>query len=194
MRRGLFFSFIVGFLLLTGIRVYADPIPDEVLRPYQASKTEMQNKNINAAAKHAKIAWEKAEELLGDSETTGNLAYNYGLLALNQKQNKSAAIAIERSADLIVVTDKKTGLRRLRREETLAVLLIALDKRDQAKKPINIKVVHSWPKKIFEKSSMRAVRQWRYTPRIAEETDEQRKDLRTTITYILTGYYGGDPI
>ncbi len=65
---------------------------------------------------------------------------------------------------------------------------------DDEGKPINIKVLHSWPKDIFDKSSIRSVKKWRYTPRQDGETDEMRKGIVTQITYILTDYFGGDPI
>lgn len=57
---------------------------------------------------------------------------------------------------------------------------------DDAGKPINPDILVSWPKDVFEKSSLRALKKWEYTSRVAEETDEDRQDLVTTIRYILT--------
>lgn len=36
MRRGIIIAIIVGFLSIAHNKVYADPIPDEVMQPYKA--------------------------------------------------------------------------------------------------------------------------------------------------------------
>ncbi|MBL4858547.1 MAG: hypothetical protein JKY36_05030 [Erythrobacter sp.] len=54
--------------------------------------------------------------------------------------------------------------------------------------------MHSWPKDIYDKPSLRSVQKWKYEPRTEVETDEQRKDFITSVRYILTDYYGNDPI
>ncbi len=54
----------------------------------------------------------------------------------------------------------------------------------------NIRILESWPKEIFEKSSEKAVEQWEFNPRTAEESDGDRKDIITTIRYRLTDSSG----
>ncbi|MCF6221767.1 MAG: energy transducer TonB [Robiginitomaculum sp.] len=402
MRRGLILLFFACFAAMTCTTVYADPIPDEVMKPYKASLAALEAKDIKLAAGQAETAWQQAETLLGDSKATGDLAYNYGLLALRVSDLKSAAKALERSADLAKQNGKDGALSSLERESSLIIVLLALNKRtkahsridaalklaeandiddtvfageimvnkarliagranskaknstsllatrmnnsgkrapanrmqwrsakyaqeainifeknpdmahkkfsaiaykligfsherdkewleatlayqkamalnaqimkredkasittigrwtntrmhllssmdkdeayekglcddcwpydgaksgvkyitkpikrvpprmpsrastsgfsfmrfdlDDAGKPINIQILHSWPEKMYDKSSVAAVKRWRYTPRVPEETDAQRKNIRTDIRYILTDYYGNDPI
>lgn len=52
------------------------------------------------------------------------------------------------------------------------------------------RLLESWPKDIWDKSSIRAVNQWQYTPRTADESDEDRKDIIVTIRYMLTDRAG----
>jgi len=52
---------------------------------------------------------------------------------------------------------------------------------------INPRLLESWPEEIFDKSSIKAVKQWKYTVRTPEEVDADRTDIVTTIRYVLTG-------
>jgi len=54
----------------------------------------------------------------------------------------------------------------------------------------NIRIAESWPEHIFEKASEKAVRQWKYSPRTAGETDADRTDIITTVRYVLRDRYG----
>ena len=54
----------------------------------------------------------------------------------------------------------------------------------------NIRILESWPKDIFDKSSQKSVAQWEYNPRTASETEADRKDIITTVRYILTDRSG----
>ena len=55
---------------------------------------------------------------------------------------------------------------------------------------INPRLLESWPEEVFDKSSIKAVKQWKYTPRAAEEVDGDRTDIVTTIRYVLTASDG----
>jgi TonB family protein len=59
--------------------------------------------------------------------------------------------------------------------------------------PTNINVIHSWPKKVYSKSSIKAIQRWKYSPRQQGETDEQRQGIVTTLHYYLRTERG-DPI
>lgn len=61
---------------------------------------------------------------------------------------------------------------------------------NDAGKPVNPEILVSWPKDLYEKSSLRSLTKWEYTARTADETDADREDLVTTIRYILTDYSG----
>jgi TonB family protein len=58
---------------------------------------------------------------------------------------------------------------------------------DDAGNVINPRLLESWPEEVFDKSSIKAVKQWKYTPRTEAEVDSDRTDIVTTIRYILTG-------
>lgn len=401
MFRTIIFAIIICFVSLAHISANAGSIPDEVMKPYKASLAALRDNDFKSALKHSKEAWKQAEALLGDNKTTGDLAQNYGLLAMRTSDLESVAVALERSAELAHLAEKDGALIRLEREVTLITILLTIKKRDRAHqriddalefaeannvndtvfageimvhkarliagsansrakklksprvsrlirsgkkspairmqwrsakyattaieifeknpklaraeysaiaykligfsherdkewleatlayqktmaiqgkylqreeaasittigrwtntrmhlladmdkeeaykkglckcwpynhassevkyiakpikrappkmpsrastsgfsfmkfdldddgKPINIKIIHSWPEKMYNKSSIAAVKRWRYTPRVPEETDEQRKNIRTDIRYILTDYYGRAPI
>jgi hypothetical protein len=51
--------------------------PPEVLKSYKAYKTAIKEKNSKEASEQAYSAWQKAEELIGDSRVTGDLADNF---------------------------------------------------------------------------------------------------------------------
>jgi len=61
---------------------------------------------------------------------------------------------------------------------------------DDAGSPINTEILVSWPKGVYEKSSLKSMEKWEYTPRTAEENDGDRQGMVTTIRYILTDYSG----
>lgn len=56
---------------------------------------------------------------------------------------------------------------------------------DDSGTPVNPEVLVSWPKDLYEKSSLKALSKWEYTARTPEETDGDREDLVTTIRYML---------
>ena len=57
---------------------------------------------------------------------------------------------------------------------------------DDAGKPTNENILVSWPEGVFEKSSLKALSKWEYTPRLEGQTDEDRQNIVTTISYRLT--------
>lgn len=61
---------------------------------------------------------------------------------------------------------------------------------DDTGKPINPEILVSWPKDVFEKSSLKSLAKWEYTARAPEETNSDREELVTTIRYILTDLSG----
>lgn len=69
--------FLSAILLLSTAGPAWAKTPPDVLKPYKAYKTALENDNKDKALKHARTAWETAETLIGDSPTTGNLAQNY---------------------------------------------------------------------------------------------------------------------
>lgn len=78
--------------------------PPEVLEPYRAYKQALKAGESVKAQEHAYEAWQKAEKLLGDSKTTGDLAYNFASLPLEQyskkKVKKRVEAAYKRSIEL----------------------------------------------------------------------------------------------
>lgn len=61
---------------------------------------------------------------------------------------------------------------------------------DDAGSPIDEEILVSWPEGLYEKSSLRSLKKWEYSPRTAEETDADRQDIITTINYRLTDASG----
>jgi len=50
---------------------------------------------------------------------------------------------------------------------------------------LNPRILTSWPEDLYDEPSLEAVDKWVYTPRTPEETDSDRKDIVTTIRYML---------
>ena len=64
--------------------------PAEVLTPYKAYKSALKEGDRSKAARQAYAAWQAAEELIGDSRITGDLADNYARsrnVSINDKQD-----------------------------------------------------------------------------------------------------------
>lgn len=55
---------------------------------------------------------------------------------------------------------------------------------------INPRLLESWPEEVWDKSSMEALEDWKYTPRVEGETDEDRKDIFVKLTYRLSDRFG----
>ena len=51
--------------------------PPEVLKPYKAYKAALKEDKSQEATEQAYLAWQKAEELIGDARVTGDLADNF---------------------------------------------------------------------------------------------------------------------
>jgi len=119
------------FLSLAALAIFTTnanaATPPEVLEAYKAYNTAMASEDYKSAIKHAKKAWESAEKLMGDSATTGDLAYNYGYVEKNKGENKKALKALERSADLAALKSENAGQIRLEREVEIISSLEALN-------------------------------------------------------------------
>lgn len=61
---------------------------------------------------------------------------------------------------------------------------------DDAGKIINPEVLTSWPRDVFEKSTLKAIEKWQYTPKTEGETEVERQDLIVTLRYTLTDSSG----
>ena len=55
---------------------------------------------------------------------------------------------------------------------------------------INPRLLESWPEDVFDASSLKAVEQWKYSPRVPEEVDGDRTEIVTTIRYVLENESG----
>lgn len=64
--------------------------PPEVLEPYKAYRTALAAKDSVLAADKAYEAWQAAEDFMGDTKTTGDLASNYAELNPRRLGNKPA--------------------------------------------------------------------------------------------------------
>lgn len=89
----------IGLALALGATTFAKT-PKEVLEPYKAYRAALEANDAKAALKHAKRAWEAAEETIGDSKTTGDLAQNYADIKSGEDVPKSQIKAMERAMDL----------------------------------------------------------------------------------------------
>lgn len=126
----LFLSFAIAFALTSGAQAKT---PTEVLEPYKAYRAELKAGDHKAAMKSAYEAWQKAEELMGDSKTTGDLAVNYADLATKLK-GKNVEDAYERSIELASLYTEAAVETRLTREVKYGEYGIKIGKLSKLKK------------------------------------------------------------
>lgn len=82
--------------------------PPEVLKPYKEYRAALKAKDTSKALIHSYEAWQKAEELLGDTKTTGDLAQNYGVIKTSgndKKIRKQQEAALKRAWELTSAYD-----------------------------------------------------------------------------------------
>jgi len=85
--------------------------PPEVMIEYKAYRKALKSKDYKTASDHAYNAWRKAEELMGDSETTGSLAQNYGDLGLKAElKYKPVRDAYFRSIELTSEPEERLAM------------------------------------------------------------------------------------
>ena len=78
-----------GLILALGASAQAKT-PKEVLEPYKAYRAALAAKDNDVAAEKAYEAWQLAEDLMGDSKTTGDLANNFAELRPRYLDDKQA--------------------------------------------------------------------------------------------------------
>ena len=100
MKRSLF---AIGLALVVGGMAHAKT-PKEVLEPYKSYRAALEANKNDDAADFAFKAWQRAEDLMGDTKTTGDLAFNFAELRprfIDEKQAwKHVMKAYKRSIDL----------------------------------------------------------------------------------------------
>lgn len=108
--------------------------PPEVLKAYKSYNAAMAENDFKSALKHGKAAWKAAESTLGESKTTGDLAFNYGFLAKSRGEAKDAIPALERAADLSSLAGESAGEIKLERTVELIAAYEAAGEHDDVKK------------------------------------------------------------
>ncbi len=123
----------IGLALMLGTSVQAKT-PKEVLEPYKAYRVALKADDKKLAAEKAYEAWQIAEEMMGDSKTTGDLAQNFAEVSPNYLYEKQAwkkvVKAYQRSIDLssLYETDPE-GVEIDRRTRYLTWLVSSVSKR-----------------------------------------------------------------
>jgi len=98
--RRLLYSSLIALSLSFSITASAQ-IPPDVMKTYKEYKVLLEKDDIEATKKKAFEAWQLAEEKIGDSQTTANLAVNYlDMAALSFNKNKNVDKGFERVIDL----------------------------------------------------------------------------------------------
>lgn len=77
-------------------------IPESVLTPYRAYTAALEQGDMKTASAQARLAWERAEEELGDHKTTGDLAQNFADVK-DESTFKLRSKAFQRSVELAML-------------------------------------------------------------------------------------------
>jgi len=96
--------------------------PKDVLEPYKAYRAAIAAQDAPKALKQSKLAWEAAEEHLGDSKMTGDLAQNFAKVKSGDKATKSQIKAMERALELSTFYGDDAGVMHLQRGVSLLEL------------------------------------------------------------------------
>lgn len=94
-------------------------VPSDVMNAYKAYNAAMANQDYKSAMAAGKKAWKAAEKSLGKTKTTGDLAYNYGIVAKTRGDVKDAIPALERAVDLAMIDRDKAASVKLERSVEL---------------------------------------------------------------------------
>ena len=109
--------------------------PPEVLTPYKQYRQALKSKDYKTATAHAYDAWQKAEEILGNHKTTGDLAQNYADVGiLGDAKNKTLETALERAIELSLFYPESGPEMRLQREVGYGTYLVRERKGGKFKK------------------------------------------------------------
>jgi len=108
--------------LMMGSAAFAQT-PPEVLKPYKSFKAAMKAGDEVKARKFAYQAWQKSEEVSGDSQLTGDLAINYAMMKapVTKANTKLRESAFERSIALAPQYGADTGIIYLERMSELTL-------------------------------------------------------------------------
>lgn len=103
--------------------------PPEVLEPYKAYKAALKAQDVGKAAKAARLAWDMAEEKMGDSPTTAALAQNFAFISKKDDgKSKDIIRAYERAIELSPLEAEDPVSLRLEREVLLGTYLVKIRK------------------------------------------------------------------
>lgn len=110
--------------------------PPEVLKPYKEYRAALKAGDKSRAIKSAKKAWEKAEDLIGESSTTANLAQNYADLQRYQEFDE-AIRGFKRAVELSSEDTPDAKALKLERLIKLSEMYISTPKFKRANKYVN---------------------------------------------------------
>lgn len=85
---------ILSFLLSSAAQAQTPP---EVLKPYKEYRAALKADDTEEARKQGYLAWQQAEEFIGASKITGDLAYNYAVLPIERFDKKKDKKRIEKA-------------------------------------------------------------------------------------------------
>lgn len=128
----MFRKFVTGLALACFVAVPSiAKTPPEVLKPYKEYRAALEKGDKVRASKKAYEAWQVAEDSLGDSKTTGDLAYNFADIVLDYKSNtlklhKQRVTAFKRSIELASLYEEGAQGTEIDRRLKLAAHGIAL--------------------------------------------------------------------
>ncbi len=107
----------------------------EIMEHYRAYTAAVKAKDAKTAAKKGYLAWQKAEEILGDHVTTAVLAQNFATASkVTGGKSKDIIRAYERSIALSSLSGEEAVSLRLEREVALAEHLVKQNKDRQFRK------------------------------------------------------------
>lgn len=172
---------------------YATPIPI-LANLYQGYGLEGQNKSMEAALSYQKVM-ETLDGIQPDehplaAKALGRWSHMRAVLSgegkLEEAENKGLCKCwpYDKPRNESLKPIKRIPPKMPRNAYVSGFSIVQFDV-DDAGSPINPEVLVSWPKDLYEKSSLKALSRWEYTARTADETDADRQDLVTTIRYML---------
>ncbi len=102
------FLFATALVLAGTAKAQSQGLPSEIADPYRSYTQAIEAGDMESAREHARQAWQAAERLSYNQETTLVLADNYAQLALRSQEFDEAVRAFKRTSELLAATESDT--------------------------------------------------------------------------------------
>lgn len=172
-----FFSLLSKSIALTGISKKTQPPPIDInfLQTKQDSKIEKIRK-IPPKPSLVKTQDLKVQQSEQKTQNTPKLALNININKLDLKNSLSASSIDTEVMPRLKIPPAYPRRAKMLKKQGFVVLEVHINKRGDVEK---VSVIKAQPKGLFERSAIRAIRQWKFSPKIINGEPQAQKATQT---------------